>query len=239
MPSGLSRRYIVENLEATKDWLYHLNGFSAIAGILFFIYVRKSLKSVSGIIFIILLVSFLADNINYFFIRFVYPNGFIVGNLWIITNYFLMMWLFKKILTSQSSKTVLVLTVLFTIGSLVSLYFYTLTEANTFINVYSTSSFIIVSLIAYLELLKNPSSRLIKQPIFWIATAFFVHNSLILLQSIFENYLIFDQQITKEAYRVIQIINLIANTTKNYVLFYALVLIYKGFPDSIATTNSK
>lgn len=220
-------------MEELRDWLLDLNGFSALGGTLFFLFSRKKFTSVSGVIFLILLFSFLADNLNYFFIRLIYPNSFIIGNIWIIVNYLLMIWLFRKILV-ESSKTILrPLAAVFITGTSVSFFFFKITEANTFISLYSDLSFIFLSLLTYLQLLRNPSHKLTIQPIFWIATSFFVHSSLILLQSVFDNYLIFDQNITPEGYVIIHIINLVANTTKNFILFYALVLINRGFPDKI------
>jgi hypothetical protein len=94
-------------------------------------------------------------------------------------------------------------------------------------------TFIIASISVYFQLLKTPTKKLSQVPIFWIATAFFIYYSLVLLLSIFDNFLIFDQRISIEAYRIIHFINLMANIAKNFILFYALVLIDKGYPDSL------
>lgn len=215
------------------DWLVDLNRFSALAGCLFFLYSRQSLKSVSGIVFCVLLISFAADNLNYFFIRLIYPNSFIIGNSWKIVNFFLMILLFIKMLSGRVKRIILALTIIFSITTIVSFFFYPITEANTIINISSNVTFILLVLISYLQLLKQPSFKLTIQPIFWIGTSFFVHSSLVLLQSIFENYLIFDQKISQEGYILIYVINFLANISKNFILFYALVLIGKGFPDSL------
>ncbi len=220
-------------MEAIANWFLNLNGFSALAGCLFFLYTKQSLKSVSGIVFLILLLSFAADNINYFFMRFVNPNSFIIGNCWIIGNFFLMLWLFSQILSSSAKRIIQILLTVFSVGTIISLFYFKINEANTFISLFCDLSYIFLALLTYLQLLKNPSQKLVTQPIFWIATSFFVHSSLILLQSVFDNYLIFDQNITQEGYIIIYIINLSANITKNFILFYALVLISKGFPDKI------
>ncbi len=181
----------------------------------------------------ILLISFIADNANYFFIRLIYPNSFIIGNIWILLNYFIMIWTFNEIL-SQKKKLSIILCLVFSIGSILTFgFYYSFLEGNIFTTLWSNVSFITLSLIVYFQLLQKPGQNLFKLPVFWISTSFFVYNSLVLLQSIFRDYLIFDLQISKEAYAVINFINLIANISKNYILFYALVMIGKGFGDSL------
>ncbi len=197
----------------------------------------RSWKSISGIVFYMILFSFLADNFNYFFIRFVYPNSFIIGNSWYLLNYLLVALLFAQILDKKRKLFIGFLAV-FIIGSIISFtFFFQFTESNVFVRLFSNVSFIFFALNIYLELLKSPNQKISRLPLFWIATALFVQNSLLLLQSIFNNYLIFDQKITTEAMRIIHIINLVANITKNFILFYAIVLIDKGYPDSLKPTK--
>ena len=198
----------------------------------------RSWKSISGIVFYMMLVSLLADNFNYFFIRFIYPNSFIIGNSWYIINYIIVVILFTIVL-NKKKKLFLSFLSFFVVGTIISFgFFFLFTESNVFIRLFSNVSFIFFSLMIYFELLKNPNQKISRLPLFWIATALFVQNSLLLLQSIFNNYLIFDQKITTEAMRVIHIINLVANISKNFILFYALVLIDKGYPDSLKPRTS-
>lgn len=226
-------------METLHHWLLEINGASAIPGLLFFFFRRdKKTNSVFFIIFSVLFLSFLADNINYFFIRLVFPNSYIINNIWLIFNYFLMLWLFKKILPS-SINILKLLSVVFACAAVVSFWIYSFLEPNTVLYLISDLSFVFLSLITYYELLRNPSGQLKSQPIFWMVTSFFVFHSIILLQSIFDNYLIFDQEISKTAYRIIHIINLLANTTKNFILFYTLILIDKGHPDTIKPVKTK
>lgn len=226
-------------MEVLVNWILDLNRFSALSGCLFFLYSRQSLKTVSGIVFFLLALSLTADNLNYFFIRLVQPNSFIIGNIWIIANYFLMILLFRKILAHQNFKILVLLPIIFIIGTSISFFYFKLSEANTFLSLYADISYILLALLTYLQLLKYPSIKLVTHPIFWIVTSFFVHSSLILLQGIFENYLIFDQEISKDAYVFIYGINLIANISKNLILFYALVLIHRGFPDKISILKTR
>ncbi len=213
-----------------------MNRFSALAGCLYFLYFMRSWKSTSGIVFLILLFSLLADNFNYFFIRAIYPNSFIIGNSWYIVNYVITAFLFKEIL-KKHSRLIIGLLGLFILGTIVSfIFFYEFTESNVFIRLFSNASFIAFSLLVYFELLKSPSLQLTKLPLFWVVTSLFIYNSLLLLQGIFNNYLIFDLKIS--TFNLIPIIKLIGNIVKNFILFYALALIDKGYPDSLTTNKS-
>ncbi|MEP1034072.1 hypothetical protein [Ekhidna sp.] len=147
-----------------------------------------------------------------------------------------MIWLFSQILDHRSSRIIQVLTSCFIVGTVISFFYFQITEANTFLSLSSDLSYILLSLIVYLQLLKYPSQKLTTHPVFWIATSFFVHSSLILLQSVFDNYLIFDQKISSNAYQIIYGINLLANISKNFILFYSLMLISKGYPAKIPTS---
>ncbi|MEP2949561.1 MAG: hypothetical protein ABJO91_06080 [Ekhidna sp.] len=193
----------------------------------------RSWKSISGIVFYMLLFSFLADTFNFFFIRFIYPNSFIIGNTWYILNYFITILLFLKIL-DQYKKAIFTLLAIFLFGCVLSfLFLFDFTESNVFVRLFSNVSFIFLSLLIYFNLLKKPNLQLRLNPVFWIATSLFIYNSLILLQGIFNNYLIFDLKISGEAYTWISIIKLFANSCKNFILFYVLILISKGYQDSL------
>ncbi|WP_370088373.1 hypothetical protein [Ekhidna sp.] len=220
-------------MEAFNDWLTDLSRISAIAGILYYLFTKLKVNQVASGLFLILFASFLADTLNYFFIRLVYPNSFIIGNCWLIINFFLVLWTFKKVINIP--KTLLTgLVAGFVLGASISfIFFYSFTESNTFVFLWSNISFIILSLYLHFQLLKRPGEKLKYHPVFWIATSFFVYYSMLFLQNIFNNYLVFDLQISSEAYTIVWIINLIANVGKNFILFYALVLIDKGYPDTL------
>ena len=226
----------VNNLEIFINWFLEFNRFSALAGSLYFIFFIKKWKGEASTIFWILLLSLLADNLNYFFTR-VYINSYIVSNGWYVANFVLTIVLFNMLLSKR--KVLIIISIIFLIGSVVSFgMFYTFTEPNTFIRIYSNVSFVLLALTYFLELLRNPSSILSKHPYFWISTALFIYNSIVLLQSLFKNYLIFDLQISKEGYAWILFISLFANITKNFIFFYALVLIDKGYPDTLKTAKA-
>ncbi|WP_425389658.1 hypothetical protein [Ekhidna sp.] len=225
------------NLEALDRWLGDLSMFSGISGILFFIYGRKHRTNVSTVLVIILVLSFLADTSNYFFVRLILQNSYIIGNIWLIANYFAMLWLFSEVLDIRKS-LYLILGSVFATGGIISFgLWYTFLEFNTFTLVWSNITFIFLSLIAYFQLLRKPNIVLAKQPVFWISTSFFVYYCLIFLQSIFNNYLIFDLVISDSGYTAINMINHIANISKNFVLFYALILLHKGFPGSLKSLH--
>lgn len=218
------------------SWFVDLSRLSALAGGLYYIFFKKA-NPIQRLVFLLLCISFLADNINYFFIRLIDQNSFYVGNIYVILDFFLVVALFQALLGRR--KIFLFGTILFVIGAIGSFsLFYGFNESNTFTRVYSNLFITIGSLLVYLELLKNPSLQLKKLPSFWITTSLFVYSSVVLLIALFNNYLIFDLKISSEGYAVIGIINLAANTGKNIIFFYALVLIDKGYPTVLNTTNS-
>lgn len=180
--------------------------------------------------------SFLADNGNYFYIEWISPNGYIIGNIWYILNYFICSWLFLKLLPS-SSKLIWFFLVAFVIGTSMSFFYYSLEDSNSFIKVYSSSIFTFLSLRLYFSLLKNPSGRLRSNTVFWIANALFIFSTVTLLRNLFLQYLVFDLEISKGAFALIMAINLFANISKNLILFYSLTLINRS-PDSVEPINS-
>lgn len=212
-----------------------LSSFSGLAGILLFLFFPKKLSSIAGILFLSIAASFLADSGNYFFIRLVSPNGYIIGNIWYILNYLICTWLFIKLLPDHK-RVILILTFVFGIGTIISFFYYSLGDSNSFIKVYSSSIFTFLSLRLYFSLLKNPSSRLRSNTVFWIANAFFIFSTVTLLRNLFLQYLVFDLEISKAGFSLIMIINLLANIAKNFILFYALLLIEK-FPDSVKVSR--
>lgn len=222
-------------MEALRQWLLILSSFSTIPGLLYYSFSRNK-DQVYVVIAFILGLSFLADNANYFFIRLIYPNSFIINNIWVILNYSLMVWLFGLFLDT-SRKTTIYLLVTFFLGTILSFFYYSFLEPNTAIYLLSNLCFIALSLFTYFKLLQNPEQQLVNHPIFWTVTAFFIYYSLWLLQVVFNNYLIFDQMISSQAYDVIHIINLFANICKNFILFYVMVLIGKGYPATLKSAK--
>ncbi len=214
------------------------NRLSGIVGIIYFIFFPKRLNSNSGIIFLVILVSFLADNCNYFFIRLVYPNGYIISNIWYLLNYLIVSWLFYRLLPNDK-KLISILALIFYIGASVSfIYHYSFEDSNSFIKVQTSLVFAFLSLRLYFNLLKKPSGSLRNNSVFWIANAFFIYSTVTLLRNLFLQYLVFDLEISKEASSLIMVINLFANISKNLILFYVLVLIDKGYPKTIKPETS-
>lgn len=204
----------------------------------FLLFVKKGRSSISGILFFILLASFLGDSISYIYADFLLSNNYIVINLWHIANFYLLAWLFSQILP-EKRKLVLASIATFTILVVSSFSLgYSFWESNTFVWVTSNVIFILFPLFGFMELLKHPSGSLLKLPIFWILTTVLLYSSVTLLVNLFFQYLVFDLNISKEGFSTIMLILLISNTIKNFVFFYALVLIDKGFPDSIKPSQT-
>lgn len=214
------------------ETLIEFNRYSALPGIVFSVFFLKDWKNSAGIVFYILLASFAADLISFLYAKYVFANSYPIANLWYILNYFLVIWLFYKLLPSKKGKLIYILGGLFVVLGFISFSFYSLFDSNTIIRLASNVAFVILSLLTFYELLKKPAVKLKKAPVFWIVTAIFIHSCLTLLRNIFLQYLVFDMEASKEIVTWIWLINLIANISKNFILFYALVLIDKGYPDS-------
>lgn len=209
------------------------NQYSGVAGILYFIFFFKSQKSLSRIVFLILALSFLADVFTIFFIKYIYPNSFIITNSWYILNFCVVCSLFYSVLPVRR-KLIISILAFFLVGSLITfLSTYSYLESNTFVRVSSNVFIIFLSLLSYFELINHPTGRLKNNPLFWLTTALFAHSCLVLLRNLFLQYLVFDLSISKELFDSISIINLLANITKNFILFYALVLLDKGYPNTL------
>ena len=207
--------------------------FSGICGIVYFTFFSKPVRSISGIVFLIILLSFIADCSNFFFIRLTGYNGYAIGNIWYIVNFILSVYLFA-LLIPNNRKLLFGLLSFFSLGTIISYAtIYSLLDSNSFVKVATSITFTFLSLKVYFDLLKSPSGLLSKNPVFWIATAYLLFSSVTLLRNLFLQFLVFELEISKETSATIFIIYLLANISKNFILFYALVLIDKGYPDTL------
>ncbi|WP_425389660.1 hypothetical protein [Ekhidna sp.] len=68
-------------------------------------------------------------------------------------------------------------------------------------------------------------------PVFYALAGFFIFYSLTFLKRLFTQYLVFELDISSSQLFPISMINLFANTSKNYALFFVLVLLEKGVYD--------
>jgi hypothetical protein len=223
-----TRLGLMIEFEKFIDVLVEINRFSGVPAILLFLLARDK-PIVSKLAFWLVMASFLADFSNYFFIRYIYKNSFIISNTWFIVNYFLLIYLFLKLIPER--KTLLTATLgAFLAGTAITfIFYYTFLESNTFIRVFTSISITLICLIIYLEILENsPANNLFQYPVFWIVTALFIYSSATLLKNIFDQYLIFEKSISTEAYRLIFPINLGFNILKNLMLAYAIWLAGKG-----------
>lgn len=205
--------------------------YTGVPGIVYFLFSRKGSTSISGTIFFILLASFSADFAAFMYSKYIYPNSYGIGNVWHLINYGLVSWLFYQIIPSKK-KFILTLFGVFFLSSVISFFYYSFWDANPLIRVLSNIFFIILSILAYLEMLKAPGQGLKNNPVFWAITAIFIYSSVTLLRNLFTQYLVFDLEVTKDVFSTITLIYLIANSSKNFILFYSLILIDKGFQET-------
>ncbi|MEP1096758.1 MAG: hypothetical protein ABJG78_16695 [Cyclobacteriaceae bacterium] len=217
------------------EFIFQINRFSGVPGILFFIGFLLKKKGNIRIVFYVLLASLLADTAIHYYTKYVYPNSHLIGTIWVITDYFLVSWMFLKLL-AHKKKIILILLSVFAVGSTISMvFFFSLTESNTFIKSYPSVVFTYLSIIAFIEILKvGPTNKLIEYPIFWIITAIFLFSSITLLKNLFQYYLIFDLQVSKDLYLYVWFFGVGFNMIKNLLFFYAFILVWKGNPDYIS-----
>jgi len=216
------------------ELVFQVNKYTGLPGILFYIGFLSSRKGNIRIAFFILLASFLGDLASDLYVKYVYENSNLVGQIWVITDYFLVSWLFIKLIPHRK-KTILGLMGLFVIGtSVTSLLFYSFFEPNTFLATYPSVAFTYLSILTFLEILKEePTNKLINFPLFWIITAIFLFNSVTLLKNLFMNYLIFDLQVSQDLYLYVWLFGVGFNMIKNLMFFYAFILVKAGNPDYI------
>jgi len=204
---------------------------SGLPGIIFFCLYMRTMKNISGIIFFIILVSFLGDSLGYFYAKYIYPNNYPVINIWHITDLILVS-LYFLFLKHIRRNLILSLSILFMTTATISFNFFSILESNTFVWVFSNIIIIVYCILSYLGLLQNSHYDIYKLPVFWVITGLLIFNSVTLLSFLFLQYLVFELQIALNDHGVIYLIIQLSNILKNILLFYALLLIYKGHPES-------
>ena len=213
-------------------WLLEeFNRYSGVPGILYFsIFVRKW-RADSAIFFYILLLSFVFDFSIHLYTKFVFPNSYIGGNLWVILNFGLMSWFFIRILPSYKQQIVY-LYITFLLSTVISFgLWYSLFDSNTIIRTFSSVAFLILSILGFKELMTRPKGDLLKMPVFYALAIFFLYYSTNFLRGLFQQYLVVDLHVSAEQMLLIAMISLVINALKNYVIFYIIVLLEKGVYD--------
>lgn len=133
----------------------NINPYSGLPGILFFLLFIGKMGRISRYAYYILLASFLSDFGIQLFIRYVYPNSFIISNSWYVINYLLVSWLYI-LMMPRRKKLIFILTFVFLAGGFLSfLTFYSFLESNTFIRTYSSVAFTILPILTFFEILKE------------------------------------------------------------------------------------
>lgn len=223
--------------EISRFITFYINPYSGLPGIIFFLFFLERKSYNARIVFLILLASLLSEVSIYFFTKYIYPNSYIIANTWYLLNFLLVSWLFIRLLP-QRRNVILLLNAIYFAGALVSfLGYYSFLESNTFIRVYTSVIFTILSLFAFFEILRaGPIDRLSLYPIFWIITGLFLFSSISLFKNLFAQYLVFEVKITREAFNYFASFNILFNIVKNLMIFYGFVLIGRGYPDYILET---
>ena len=215
------------------DIIVLVNKYSGLPGIIFYLLFLVKRSNI-GTVFFVLLASFAADVLTVYYVKNIYPNSFVIISPWYILNYILVSWLFIRLLP-RKSKVIICLLAIFVIGTIISyLFFYSPLESNTFIMSYSSAVFTYLSILAFIEILReNPAKKLIQYPVFWIVTGLFLFSSISLIKHLFQHYLVFDLQVSMDIYIYVWMFGVIFNIIKNLMFFYSFVLVKKGFPNYI------
>ena len=196
-----------------NKWLLEVSRLSGLSAFLYFLFNRNSSDRLSKYIFLVVACI---------------SNSYIIGNTWHLVNFVFSALVFYT-LKPDLKRQLIVVGAVFYIGCCITfLTLFEYTEANTFVRVFTSAFSVYFSLWLYFHLLNNPSGKLRVNPTFWIANSFFLYGSITLLKNIFANYLIFDLEISSQAYAYIHLINLLAVIAKNWILFYVLVLITRN-----------
>ena len=206
--------------------LLEISRYSACLGVFYYLFFLKKRERAPCVIFSVLVISFLFDFANYFFIRHVYPNSFLLGNTWRMLNHGLMSWFYLLILPGHKNLIKISAALYYVLSAILFLTYYSIWESNSISDTYSHVFLLMFNILAYLELLKETMGKLSKKPSFHFLTAFFIYYSSVLIKNVFDNYLIFDLNITWEEYWPIGYLNVAANSVKNFLLFYGLLLVY-------------
>ncbi len=214
--------------------LQEISKYSGVPGILFFMLFMKEKSTITRIVFFILLASFIADFSNYFFMKYVYKNGFVITNSWHIINFLFVSWYFYQLMPKWRSLVLIMLGIfiLTAIGSFS--FFYSFLQPNTFIRALSSISFSIVSILCLFEILRqSPTDDLSRYPVFWIVSAIFLYSSTTLFRNLFQNYFLQSLGGVGPVGRWVSLFNMTFNIAKNLMFLYAFSLVHKGYPDYI------
>lgn len=211
-----------------------INRYSGVPGILFFLLFVRGDHKYSKIVFFILLASFLADFSNFFFIRYVYQNSYIISNSWYLLNFVLVCWYFYELIPKKRNFTLFVLILFAAVSFLSFLFVYSYMEPNTIVKSLTSVSFSILSLVCLFEILReSPTDQLRNYPVFWVVSAIFLYSTITLFRNLFQNYLVIEIGGHAVVWRYVAFFNLLFNIIKNILFFYSFVLVKRGFPDFI------
>lgn len=229
------------------NFLTEINRFTGLPGIILFVTFYKRIDGGSAVIYLMLLISFIADNLNHIFIwEYLYHrvdpafNSYIFNNNWILIDFYLASWWTVR-LVPRRRKLVLVLMKFFTVVALISFSFsFSFFESNTFTKSLWSISLSIYTILIFIEILKtSPMRSLSQHPVFWINTGLFLFASTSLFSYLTEQHLVFDLEISWFDYAPIHFFTVFFNILKNFFICYAFILIAKGNNPLLSTINSR
>ena len=229
------------NFTDFMDHLKFFNQHSALPAIIFFLCFRKHFSKVSQIAFLIVVVSFVADLVNHYLIWMVmlhkFSPGFtsyLISNIWRITDYFLVSWLFLTLLP-EKRKLILGLAIAFILGGIISFStFYSFFRPNSFIGLFWSAAVSILSIVTFAEIIAKASVRtVLRYPVFWFVAALFLFSTSMLLINVFQDYLVFELSISSLQHSYAHFFTIFFNLVKNLLFFLAFVLAARGNPEMI------
>lgn len=215
-------------------YLLMVNMLAGLPAIAYYLFFMKNKDKTVNVVFLIVLASFISDFSNYFFIKHVMKNSYIISNIFIIIDFYLYCYLFTLILP-KLKKIILGFAVFFTVSGLASLFFYNFLHPNPVTGTTRSLVIIFLSVLTFYNMLKtNSTNRLVFSPVFWVVCGIFFFNASSLLDSLFSDYLVFTLKIKSDPLMYLSIFPTICSLLKNaFFILYAFILVNKGFPIQI------
>lgn len=213
------------------DFLINISIFSGLPVSILYIVLVKNKTIISNVLFFIILLSFICEVANLFFVRHLIANSFYISNVWTVVNFILMVYFFYLLLPNFKKLTLSIL-IFFIVLTLISLFFYDLSHPNPIINTSSSVAIIFLVIFSFYNLIKAEITiPMLENPIFWILSGFFLFETSILLQGLFLDYLIYTLKVDVTSLMYLHLFNLLANIIKNLIFLpYTFLLVNKGRP---------
>lgn len=208
--------------------LVEFNRYTSLPALLYFLFFSREWKKPAGIVFYIALFSFLSDFFSFIYAKYVFPNTYGIINTWHFVNLWAVGIYFLGFLPKKRTLILVFLSSLSVCFFVTHVFFYDFLEPNSVFWLLASSTIILFVLLGFFELLKTPTQSLSANPSFWVLTGLFVFTTSTLFMFLFQNYLVFELEVSRSLFAPLLMIVSIANIAKNFLLFYALVLMDKA-----------